>query len=117
MDGLRFPYDCACRRSRLRHLTASEIEALIVDPPDDPLPLGVYLEREAPTKALIEVLRRSTNHDVRYVVCYVFDRTRAKSAREPLLAALFDEDEEVRLAAADAYAKVGRAEDGPIVMA
>lgn len=100
-----------------RDLSSSELEQLIAHPPDMEHSLGWFLERRAPTAALIKLLRESPDPEVRYVVCYVLDRTHPRSAREALLETLFDPVDSVRQAAADAYAKVGRATDGPIVMA
>lgn len=62
------------------------------------------------------MLRESGDPLLRHEICWNFHIDPAVSAREALLERCFDGNVEVRNAAADAYEKVGRVEDGPILM-
>lgn len=75
------------------------------------------LRRHARVEDIIKVLRESADPGVRVEICFFFDQTMLKSGREAILTTLFDPSPRVRYQAADAYAKIGRAEDGPIIMA
>lgn len=97
--------------------TREQIEEFIANPPKYVRHLWPELETNAHVEDLIAVLRHSPNPRARFVCCYVFHWTRAKSAREAVLAALFDPDKDVRRVAADTYSSVGRAEDFLILMA
>jgi HEAT repeat protein len=95
-------------------VTSAELEEFISsdDPPDG---FWNWVRRSGPTRDLVTLLRTSKDPQVRYQICYIFDRRPMRSAREALVEAMFDEDVEVRKAATDAYGKVCRPEDGPIV--
>jgi HEAT repeat protein len=92
------------------------VEAVFADPDAIEVHLADYIRAHAKTSALIQVLRSSGNWEVRYTLCWVFHLYPATSARQALLERCFDRNVEVRNAAADAYYKVGRVEDGPILM-
>jgi hypothetical protein len=94
-----------------------QIEAFIVNPPKYVRQLWPELAVNAHVKDLIHVLRHSPEPKARFVCCYVFHWTRPKAAREAVLAALFDPDNDVRRVAADTYSGVGRAEDFLVLMA
>jgi HEAT repeat protein len=95
-----------------------QIEAFVKHPPK-----AVWgnkeavLRKHARIEDIIRVLRESEDPGVRIEICFFFDQTMLKSGREAVLATLFDTSPQVRYQAADAYAKIGRPEDGPIVMA
>jgi HEAT repeat protein len=98
-------------------MEADDILRVIAHADDFAIGIATYLEFHARTSALIELLFESPDPIVRSIVCAVLHGTKQRSAREALLAALFDPNEAVRSAAAHAYGAVGRKQDGAIVLA
>ncbi len=103
-------------RAKGKTLTSIEVDAALRQWDNLPLPIGDYLRHRAPTRELLRILKTNPDPAVRVMICSLLDSLQPRSARHALLVALFDEDEGVRESAADAYGKVGRSEDGPIVL-
>lgn len=97
------------------HMTAAEIERFMAD--RRRLPYGERrLRREATTTMLIAILRSTASVYVRRNICGWFHFHPDRAAREALLERLFDDDARVREIAADAYKRVAKFGDGPIIM-
>lgn len=95
------------KKREYSNVDALEIIRLLEEPVENRIPLKFKLQREAPAKALIEALGKSTNNLTRCILCDILAERGTKTAVQAILKCLDEPtSDDLKDAAAEALGKI-----------